>query len=129
MLRGTAVTGVDPEVLSILMNHNYPGNIRELENIIEHAFVLCSNGNIHVQHLPGHLSLPIFPLENRDTLINALKPLEANTILNALKRNNYSRTETARELGMHKSTLFRKIKKLGITLPEWDGRSGTLLTP
>jgi len=124
MLRGTAITGVDPDVLGILMNHNYPGNIRELENIIEHAFVLCSNGNIQAQHLPGHLSIPPIPPKNRDSLFNTLKPVEANTILNALKRNNFSRKATARELGMHKSTLFRKIKRLGLALPEKNGRSG-----
>jgi len=124
MVRGKAVTGIDHETLGILMHHNYPGNIRELENIIEHAFVLCSNGDIQTQHLPGYLSLQSSPEYGRDTLNDTIQTAEAIAIMDALKRNSYNRNAAAQELGMHKSTLFRKIKKLGITLPEIDGRSG-----
>jgi transcriptional regulator with PAS, ATPase and Fis domain len=55
---------------------------------------------------------------------DALKSTEALTIMDALKRNNYNRLAAARELGMHKRTLFRKINKLGLKLPRVDGRSG-----
>ena len=55
-LRGKAVSGIEPEALERLMAHDYPGNIRELENIIEHAFILCSQGRIGLHHLPGHLN-------------------------------------------------------------------------
>jgi transcriptional regulator with PAS, ATPase and Fis domain len=123
-LRGKAATGIDKEALELLMSHDYPGNVRELENIIEHAFVICSNGNIQTQHLPDSLiSLPI-TLFDLNTLDDALKTTEALTIMDALKRNNYNRLAAARELGMHKSTLFRKINKLGLKLPRVDGRSG-----
>jgi PAS domain S-box-containing protein len=123
-LRGKAATGIDKEALELLMSHDYPGNVRELENIIEHAFVICSNGNIQMQHLPDSLiSLPI-TLFDLNTLDDALKTTEALTIMDALKRNNYNRLAAARELGMHKSTLFRKINKLGLKLPRVDGRSG-----
>ena len=90
-------------------------------------------GVYNCHRVPGGIAidmgLPIFdwqgiPLsEERDTLNNALKPVEATAILNALKRNGYNRKATALELGMHKSTLFRKIQKLGISLPRVDGRS------
>lgn len=123
MIRDRAVTGIDKSALDVLLGHNYPGNIRELENIIEHAFVLCANGDIQIQHLPSQLLPQSYPSHNQDTLMNSLKPVEANTILNALERNNYNRKATADELGIHKSTLFRKIKSMGITLPEKDGRS------
>ncbi|MCP4627745.1 MAG: Fis family transcriptional regulator, partial [bacterium] len=122
-LQGKAVTGVDHEVLQILMTHNFPGNIRELENIIEHAFVLCPDGVIHPHHLPGSLNASPRISVKPDTLDNAIKSTEARTIIDALKRNSYNRLAAARELGMHKSTLFRKIKKLGIMLPKIDGRS------
>jgi transcriptional regulator with GAF, ATPase, and Fis domain len=55
----------------------------------------------------------------------AREMLDAQGIRSALERNNYNRLAAARELGMHKSTLFRKIKKLGIALPRKDGRSAT----
>jgi PAS domain S-box-containing protein len=124
MTRGKAISGVDDDVLQILMGYDYPGNIRELENIIEHAFVLCSDGSIRSHHLPtglsGHLQkVPIAP----DHLSQTLYATETVAIMNALKRNHFNRLAAARELGMHKSTLFRKIKKLGIILPSIDGRS------
>ena len=56
-------------------------------------------------------------------MTHTLNSTESIAIMNALKRNGYNRLAAARELGMHKSTLFRKIKRLGIVLPEIDGRS------
>jgi transcriptional regulator with PAS, ATPase and Fis domain len=53
-IRGKNITGLHPEAMEILMSHSFPGNIRELENIIEHAFVLCVDGDIHPRHLPSH---------------------------------------------------------------------------
>jgi PAS domain S-box-containing protein len=123
MLRGKAISGVDTEALQILMCHDYPGNIRELENIIEHAFVLCNGGPIQALHLPDGLTCQHQPTPEQDTLTHTLNSTEAIAIVNALKRNRYNRLAAAKELGMHKSTLFRKIKKLGIVLPHIDGRS------
>ncbi len=123
-LRGRSVAGVSPETLSLLMAHDYPGNIRELENSVEHAFVLCPDGMIEPRHLPESFHSQVSsPTANSETLNEALKDAEAQTILNALERNNYNRLKAAHELGMHKSTLFRKIKKLKIKLPTIDGRS------
>jgi len=123
-LQGKNISGISPDVLTILMAHDYPGNIRELENIIEHAFVLCSKGEIEPRHLPEDYIIPLSERENDNiqenpTNINdAVKALESQTIFDALKRNNYNRLETARELGIHKSTLFRKMKSLGISFSE-----------
>lgn len=47
--------GISEEALAVPMQHNFPGNVRELENIIEHAFVLCRKGLIFPRHLPAHL--------------------------------------------------------------------------
>ena len=122
-MRGRAVTGINKEALGLLMSHDYPGNIRELGNIIEHAFVLCPNGNILPPHLPdGFISQPP-PSIDHNNLGNELKSAEARVIIDALKQNNYNRLAAAHDLGLHKSTLFRKIKKLGIKLPKIDGRS------
>ncbi len=124
-IRGRALTGIDRKALELLMSHNYPGNIRELENIIEHAFVLCSNGNILPQHFPDDFKSQCLTPTDHNNLGNELKSAEARVIVDALKRNNYSRLAAAHDLGLHKSTLFRKIKKLGITLPKIDGRSAS----
>lgn len=121
-IQNKAVKGVSPETMAILMAHNYPGNIRELENIIEYAFVLCSEGLIETHHLPEEFKVEEAPESPPRDINLTLKTLEAQTIREALKRNNYNRLSTAKELGIHKSTLFRKIKALGISLPEKDGR-------
>jgi len=124
-LRGKAVSGLEPAALERLMTHEYPGNIRELENIIEHAFILCSQGRIGLHHLPASLG-------TQGATTDAALPLsirarhqvtEAEMIRDALVRNGYNRLAAARDLGMHKSTLFRKLKKLNLELPEIDGRS------
>ena len=122
-LRGRAVTEISHEALSLLLHHNYPGNIRELENIIEHAFVLCPEGQIEVHCLPETFKDSIPRSTAQGTMNTAIKSIETQVILDELKRNRYNRLATARELGIHKSTLFRKIKKLGIKLPKTDGRS------
>lgn len=119
-LRGKAVTGIDNEALERLMHHDYPGNIRELENIIEHAFILCSQGKIGIRHLPAYLHAFSPPPSS----LQAARDLsEEEAIREALRRNDYNRLAAARDLGMHKSTLFRKIRKLNIHLPAVDGRS------
>ncbi|MBW2540308.1 MAG: sigma 54-interacting transcriptional regulator, partial [Deltaproteobacteria bacterium] len=121
-LRGKAVSGISQEALALLMAHNYPGNIRELENIIEHAFVICPEGAIQPSCLPGNLIEAVPHPTTEWPIETALKSIETQAIMDALKRNNYNRLATARDLGMHKSTLFRKIKTLGIDLPKIDGR-------
>ncbi|WDP89059.1 MAG: sigma 54-interacting transcriptional regulator [Desulfobacter sp.] len=108
------IEGIDPEVLGAFMSHDFPGNIRELENIIEHAFVLCPEGYIKTVHLPGFLpaTREAGPREDADPV----KAAQIKMISDALARNNYNRNAAARDLGIHKSTLFRRIKKLGIKL-------------
>jgi PAS domain S-box-containing protein len=120
-LKGKEISGVSPEPLAILMKYDYPGNVRELENIIEHAFVLCPGGMIQAHHLPDELQ-PRTSAPQRETL-DLLGEYEKELILNALRRNQWNRLQAAQELGIHKTTLFRKIRKLGIDLPDMDGRS------
>ncbi|OQX09626.1 MAG: Fis family transcriptional regulator [Desulfobulbaceae bacterium A2] len=124
-LRGKAVTGIEPEALKLLMAHEYPGNIRELENIIEHGFILCSQGLIARQHLPAYLTVTAVPAPS-PSFHSLCRTTEAEAIREALERNGYNRLAAARELGMHKSTLFRKLKNLNLTLPGVDGRNTPL---
>ncbi|MBW1980906.1 MAG: sigma 54-interacting transcriptional regulator [Deltaproteobacteria bacterium] len=120
-LKGKDIAGITPEAIRILMNHNYPGNVRELENIIEHAFVICPGGMIQAHHLPDNL-LDGAAAAVRPTL-KLVDQYERELILTALRKNRWNRLQTARDLGIHKTTLFRKIRKLGINLPRKDGRS------
>ncbi len=117
------VAGVSDEVMSVLMRCDYPGNARELENAIEHAFVLCRSGLIELRHLPQEIlecsGLPTMSVGPGATL----RSIEAVHIADALRRHEGSRKEAAAELGIHPTTLRRKIKDLGIDVPACDGRS------
>ncbi len=122
-LQGKDVMGVSDEVLARLMEYDYPGNVRELENLIEHAFVLCRGGLIERHHLPPSVRGP-----SRDESLPGiagmtLKAMERLLITDALRRTGGHRTAAARQLGIDPSTLFRKVKALGIKLPGVDGRS------
>jgi PAS domain S-box-containing protein len=122
-LGGKSVTEISHEALALLISHDYPGNIRELENIIEHAFVLCPEGRIEPDCLPNIFKDTILKPSTHSTMDAALQSVEAQVIMDALRRNQYNRLKAARDLGIHKSTLFRKIKILGIDLPKIDGRA------
>ncbi|MCP3940434.1 MAG: PAS domain-containing protein [Desulfobacteraceae bacterium] len=117
-LKGKSVQGIDPEVLQLFMTHNFPGNIRELENIIEYAFVLCSIGDISHEHLPSNLQFPKNQILENDDPAFLVKNAQAKIIMNALKGNNYKRQAAADALGIHKSTLFRRMKRLGLNPPK-----------
>ncbi len=122
-LQNKQVTGVSPDVLGVLTAHDYPGNVRELQNIIEHAFVLLRAGRIELEHLPAELVPPAARSLGGRRLSAATRELEAQAMRDALARQGGSRVAAARDLGMHKSTFFRKARALGVALPARDGRS------
>ena len=98
------------------MRHDFPGNARELENIIEYGFVLCHDRLIEVRHLPQHLQ-PCDASESGElegAPLSALQRGEAETIRIALSQNQGRRGLAARELGISRTTLWRKMKKYGI---------------
>ncbi len=126
-IKDRSVSGVTSEAMTLLLAHDYPGNIRELENIIEHGFVLCSEGDIEIDHLPGYLQqVKQITHSPQSSMSQNLQASEADTIRAALKRNSYNRLAAAKDLGIHKSTLFRKLKKYQIDLPDVDGRSSRI---
>ncbi|MDX9786439.1 MAG: sigma 54-interacting transcriptional regulator [Desulfobacterales bacterium] len=122
-LQQKSVQGIAAEALSLLMAHDWPGNIRELENAIERAFILCGNGQIGITHLPGELTAHGTAKSANTDMRSAHDILDAQAIRAALERNGFNRQAAARALGIHKTTLFRRIKKIGLALPEQDGRS------
>jgi len=121
-LQRKSIPGITVEALSLLIAHAWPGNVRELENAVERAFILCREGPIGVEHLPEELRSRAGSAGLLRSARLAHDILDAQSIRGALERNGYSRLAAAKELGIHKTTLFRWMKKLGIPLPEQDGR-------
>ncbi len=122
-LKNKDIEAVSEEVMGLLMEYEFPGNIRELENIIEHAYVLCRSGLIETRHLPAMLcgkgKFGSIPNKRGVTL----KAWEITHIADSIRRHGGNRITAAKELGINPSTLFRKIKSLHIKLPAQNGRS------
>jgi len=114
---GKNIAGISDAVMKILMDYDYPGNVRELENIIEHAFILCRGGLIEVHQLP--MEMRGIPQETTSSIMNmSLREMEIYMIREALHRYNGNRKKTAEQLGIDLSTLYRKIKKFDIEMPD-----------
>jgi transcriptional regulator with PAS, ATPase and Fis domain len=122
-LSGKEIQGLSPDAIPVLMSHTFPGNVRELENIIEYATVVCKNGTIGIEHLPDFFRNPEENRSNRppETRPSSLGEMERSYIREALKRNQWNRTATAAEMGIHPTTLWRKMKRLNIEPPEKTG--------
>ena len=110
--RQRPIERVSGNVMALLRRYPWPGNIRELENAIEHAFVLCRAEIIEVEHLPERIVAGVHEEENSSTPFGDSSP--AAVIRESLARNEGNRSETARELGMHRATLWRKMRQYGI---------------
>jgi PAS domain S-box-containing protein len=122
-IRPKGISGVSDEALAVMMRYAWPGNIRELENAVEHAHVLCRDRTIRPEHLPAALQPDQDGLESAEP--RTLREVVKDAIRRALVRNNGRRVATARELGIDKGTLRRKIKRLGIDAPPSPYRPGS----
>jgi len=92
------------------MEHDFPGNVRELENVIEHAFVLCRGALIEEHHLPPNLRAETIAGETRLPRGLTLDAMEKLLIRDALQRHGGNRAAAARDLGINASTLFRRLR-------------------
>jgi len=127
-LSGKEITGISQEVLSVLMAYDFPGNVRELENIVEHSTVLCQGGPIEGQHLPDYLQpAHLIKKTGNHTSVSSKKikwvDMEREFILQVLRENNWNRKAAAKELGIGRQTLWRRVKRLNIQAPKEDGRT------
>ncbi len=115
---GKQITNISPEALEYLLSYDYPGNVRELENMIEHAFVTSPGPTLLIEHLPkpvASLSKQAPPLPRTGgTLANQEKEL----MLKALEKTNWNQAKAAEELGISRSTLWRRLKEFGIKVPK-----------
>lgn len=116
-LQGKDIAGVSEGVLGRLMEHDFPGNVRELENVIEHAFVLCRGALIEENHLPPNLRARTSSGETRRARGLTLDAMEELLIREALERHGGNRAAAARELGINASTLFRRLKASKLQKP------------
>jgi PAS domain S-box-containing protein len=106
---GKEIHGVSEEVMGILINHTYPGNVRELENIIEHSFILCKGTHIQKEHLPSNLYEQQAPAEEK----KSIQKLEEEHIIHTLQTCGSNLSKAAKELGIHRTTLWRKLRRMG----------------
>jgi len=116
------IKGLSDDALDALLVYDFPGNIRELENIIEHAFILCKETFIQIDHLSKKIR-PETPGEGvikKITALNNLRDVERLYIESMLVETNGDKCKAAKRMGIHRATLYRKIKQLDVTFQE-DG--------
>lgn len=113
---GKWISSVSEAAMSVLMGYSYPGNVRELENIVEHAFVLCRGDTIEPSNLPSSLAgvAGYALMTPHSGVSNPRQAAEAEVIRQSLVRNGGNRIDVARELGMHRTTLWRKLRLYGM---------------
>ncbi len=117
--QGKQIEGISEDALGLLMDYEFPGNVRQLQNVIEHAVVLCRGSRIEIDCLPAELQQE--PSGGRGaesrSAAGLLPEAEAATILQTLRQYDGHRGKTAAALEIDKATLWRKMKKYGITYP------------
>ncbi len=106
---------IDPEAMRLLLEYSWPGNIRELENSIEHAVTLSKSEKIFMSDLPNNLIVKVKTQPTQK--IKVLSANEENLIRQALNDCNWNKTSAATNLGISRSTLYEKLKKYNILSP------------
>lgn len=114
--RGVVLPVISRSAMQFLLNYSYPGNVRELENILEHALMLSREGSFELEHLPDYVRHPEpATKEQTDNRTGPPLPEEARLIQKTLRRYNHHRGKTAEDLGIDRTTLWRKMKRYGIS--------------
>jgi PAS domain S-box-containing protein len=115
---GTNVTKISPEALNILENYGWPGNVRELSNILERILYSIDGDTIQVHHLPIFLrSIITGATKLQPTLLKRLREdMEKEALLHAINVSNDNKNRAAKLLGIHRTALYKKMKKLNIPI-------------
>jgi len=117
--KGSPVSRIAEDAMDIVLNYHYPGNVRELENILEHACVLCQGQVIERRHLPMYLQISSGHREgeiiSKPDVAAARDQWERQRIVEVLKKHRWHRQKAAQALGMDRTTLWRKMKKYDVS--------------
>ena len=118
------VPGISNSAMRALLNHEWRGNVRELENVIERAVIFAEGREIELQDLPFQSDAET--TDSGEDLKHAIMQFERQHIIYSLRRHNYDKTETAQHLGIGVSSLYRKLDELKIPKerPDQDRDSG-----
>jgi PAS domain S-box-containing protein len=122
---GKPIEAVSAEAKAMLRTYDFPGNVREMQNILERAFVLCRGEVIGLEHLPAEIQTKRLPsrrlkpsekriVTHRHHPSERTLSSEAKALLSALESHQWNQTRTARELGIGRSTLWRRIREYGL---------------
>ncbi|NIQ37868.1 MAG: hypothetical protein GTN81_04670 [Proteobacteria bacterium] len=124
------ISGLTPQAMEALMEYNWPGNIRELENLIERLVVLGTDGKtIHLKDIPFETIIKgsqevEFPHTEGWSFFKARDVFEKRFITKALEKSGWNQSEAARMLKIHRNTLLQKMKEFHITSPSGEKRAG-----
>jgi two-component system, NtrC family, response regulator HydG len=108
---------ISSEAMEIFLDYDWPGNVRELRNAIEYAAVLCTQGWIEPKHIPPKIRKNNQPFSEAPSLSSEVQS-NRETLLSLLKQTRGNQSELARKLGISRVTLWKRIKKQGIRIPE-----------
>ena len=118
---GKQIEGFDANATQALQQYHWPGNVRELQNIVERCVLLCKNPIITAADLPSNITSDLAPIQTvavdptrKQTLKEALEGPERQIIYQVLKENNWNRNATADQLGINRTTLYKKMKRLNL---------------
>ena len=107
------ISYISPDALSVLMKHSFPGNVRELENAIERAVIMCETDKIKKEHLPKRFfNTSSSIIEKPRKTFSTLADLEKRYIKEVLAHTKGNKSEAARVLGINRASLWRKLKEI-----------------
>jgi len=116
-MTGKRILGVTPEAMDLLTSYDWPGNIRELRNAMDYAFVLCPGGGIEKEHLPNKITSSIGTYRPINDMDRHEHKTSAEALLQILREVDWNQSAAARKLGVSRVTIWKRMKKYGLKRP------------